>query len=128
MTTAKELMLQLEEEVKEFRKIQKEIENLTISKQKLLTQLNENEMVLKELGLAGSDSTIYKLVGPILVKQEKQEAVTQVNNRIEFINGEIKRLEFRSKELEKKQTDQRQKVIELQRQLKAQTQVGIPKK
>jgi prefoldin beta subunit len=101
---------------------------LTISKQKLLTQLNENEMVLKELGLAGSDSTIYKLVGPILVKQEKQEAVTQVNNRIEFINGEIKRLEFRSKELEKKQTDQRQKVIELQRQLKAQTQVGIPKK
>jgi prefoldin beta subunit len=85
-------------------------------------------MVLKELGLAGSDSNIYKLVGPILVKQEKQEAVTQVNNRIEFINGEIKRLEFRSKELEKKQTDQRQKVIELQRQLKAQTQVGIPKK
>jgi prefoldin beta subunit len=41
------------------------------------------------LGLAGADSNIYKLVGPILVKQEKQEAMTQVKNRIEFINGEM---------------------------------------
>jgi hypothetical protein len=99
------------------------------------------------LGLAGNDSNIYKLVGPILVKQEKQEAMTQVKNRIEFINGEMyvklmressksclstktnqmlvlemmnnnsihidvhrKRVEMRSKELEKKQTEQRQKV------------------
>jgi prefoldin beta subunit len=63
-------------------------------------------MVLKELGLAGSDSTIYKLVGPILVKQEKQEAVTQVNNRIEFINGEMcvsfRRTPFSSQASDKK--------------------------
>jgi prefoldin beta subunit len=45
--------------------------------------------LFQELNLAGADANIYKLVGPVLIKQEKQEAVNQVNNRIEFINGEL---------------------------------------
>lgn len=33
--------------------------------------------------------SIYKLVGPILLKQEKVEAESTVNGRLEFINKEM---------------------------------------
>ena len=41
------------------------------------------------MNFASEDSSIYKLIGPILMKQSKEEAKSQVSKRIEFINGEL---------------------------------------
>jgi prefoldin beta subunit len=35
------------------------------------------------------DANIYKLVGPVLLKQEKAEAVMAVDGRLEFIENEM---------------------------------------
>ena len=35
------------------------------------------------------DANIYKLVGPVLLKQEKTEAVMAVDSRLEFIENEM---------------------------------------
>lgn len=35
------------------------------------------------------DSKIYKIVGPVLLKQDKNEAVMAVNGRLEFIEKEM---------------------------------------
>lgn len=35
------------------------------------------------------DANIYKLVGPVLLKQEKTEAVMAVDGRLEFIENEM---------------------------------------
>ena len=35
------------------------------------------------------DATIYKMIGPVLVKQDTPEAKTNVNKRIEFITAEM---------------------------------------
>lgn len=37
----------------------------------------------------GSDAEVFKLVGPVLLKQEKSEALGNVNKRIDFINNEM---------------------------------------
>ena len=58
------------------------------SRQKL-----ENEMVLKELELLSSDSTVMKQIGPCLIKQDMFEATGNVKKRIEYISDELKRLE-----------------------------------
>ena len=51
--------------------------------------------------LKDTDETrIYKLVGPVLLKQEKTEAVGAVDGRLEFIGKEINRTEDRIKELQ----------------------------
>lgn len=50
-------------------------------------------MVLTEFGLLESSANIYKLVGPILAKQDKGEASSNVSKRIEFITKEIARME-----------------------------------
>jgi prefoldin beta subunit len=35
------------------------------------------------------DANIYKLVGPVLLKQERAEAKMAVDARLEFIEGEM---------------------------------------
>jgi prefoldin beta subunit len=37
----------------------------------------------------GSDSVVYKLVGPVLIKNDLDEAKETVDKRLEFISGEM---------------------------------------
>ena len=45
------------------------------------------------LDLLGEDSVVYKLLGPVLVKQDKEEAVSTVKNRADYMENELKRYE-----------------------------------
>lgn len=42
-----------------------------------------------EFAQLDDDSNIYKLIGPVLLKQDKTEAVMAVNGRLEFIEKEM---------------------------------------
>ena len=50
---------------------------------------------MQELDLAHEDAKVYKLIGPTLIKQDPVEAKSNVNKRLEFINGELSRLDAR---------------------------------
>ena len=50
-------------------------------------------MVLSEFTGLTDQSNIYKLVGPILAKQDLVDCKEQVNQRINFINKELARLD-----------------------------------
>ena len=56
---------------------------------KLLGQYNENDMVLKELNMLDDDSTVYKLVGPVLLTQDLDEARSNVEKRLQYIGDEM---------------------------------------
>ena len=43
----------------------------------------------KEFDALKEEANIYKQVGPVLLKQDKQEAVMAVNGRLEFIDNEM---------------------------------------
>lgn len=43
----------------------------------------------QEFSKLKDDETIYKLIGPVLLKQEKVEAESTVNGRLEFIGKEM---------------------------------------
>lgn len=61
---------------------------LSISHQDAQTEPLETNS-LKEFENIGEDETIYKLVGPVLLKQEKFEAESTVKGRLDFIGGEM---------------------------------------
>jgi prefoldin beta subunit len=84
----------------EFDQLQTELEGLVDARQKLESQQQENQGVQAEFNQLDDESNIYKLVGPVLLKQDKTEATMAVNGRLEFIEKEIKRIE---KEIEDKQ-------------------------
>lgn len=50
-------------------------------------------MVKGEFDLLGDDARVYKLIGPALVRQDCAEAKANVNKRLDFINGELERID-----------------------------------
>ncbi|MEQ2286321.1 Prefoldin subunit 6 [Ameca splendens] len=84
------------------------------ARQKLETQAAENNIVKEELELLDSSNTVFKLIGPVLVKQDLDEAKATVAKRLEYINGEIQRYETLLKDLEKKSEHQREVLTSLQ--------------
>lgn len=54
----------------------------------------------KEFKTLSDDSAIYKLIGPVLLKQDRDDARRTVDGRLEFIEKEIKRVEGTIKELQ----------------------------
>eukprot|EP00400_MALV-I_sp_L67-5_P000192 gene192-93_t len=75
---------ELEPLVSALQKRQEVLQQQYDSRQKLIGQETENEMVKKEFENLTSDSNVYKAVGPILVKQDKEEAKANVAKRIEY--------------------------------------------
>ncbi|ROJ29386.1 Prefoldin subunit 6 [Anabarilius grahami] len=86
------------------------------ARQKLEAQLTENNIVKEELALLDCQNTVYKLIGPVLVKQDLDEAKVTVGKRLEYINGEIQRYETLLKEMEKKSEQHREVLSSLQQE------------
>lgn len=43
----------------------------------------------KELKLVKEDNSVYKLIGPVLVKQDIDEAKSNVEKRVDYIQNEL---------------------------------------
>ncbi|CAL5870193.1 uncharacterized protein PFLUO_LOCUS4428 [Penicillium psychrofluorescens] len=104
----------------EFQQLQTELEGLVDARQKLESQQQENQGVQSEFAQLDDESSVYKLVGPVLLKQDKNEAVMAVNGRLEFIEKEIKRIEGQIEEVEEKSEKKRSEVMQLQSQAQQQ--------
>lgn len=79
--------------MEELTQLQRTLQNLIQSRTKLETQFQENKIVKEEFESLSSDSNVYKLMGPVLLKQDKEEAEENVNKRLEFITSEIEKVE-----------------------------------
>ncbi|KAM5531651.1 hypothetical protein V8D89_014703 [Ganoderma adspersum] len=104
----------------DFQKIQNDLSLAVDARQKLEAQLSENELVKKEFAALTQDNTVYKLVGPVLVQQDQAEAKQNVETRLEFIRGEIKRVEGQLKELGDKSEQKKTELVEIQTTLQQQ--------
>ena len=69
------------------------------------------------MDLAPSGARVYKLRGPALVAQDLDEARSNVEKRISYIAGELKRKDEQLAALDKKQDDAREKMQEVQMQM-----------
>lgn len=111
------LQSKLETISKDYQKTQDELLKIIEARQKLNSQLQENKLVQKEFSTLENEAVIYKLTGPILVKQEKSEAILNVKKRLEYIETEIEQLEIQIKKHNKNLEKQKLDITELQNQL-----------
>ncbi|CDP08895.1 unnamed protein product [Coffea canephora] len=88
-------------------------------RKKYTIQLGENELVLKELELLNEDANVFKLIGPVLVKQDLAEARANVRKRIDYISAELKRLDATLQDLEDKQKSKQETVFKLQQKVQS---------
>ncbi|KAA6409084.1 MAG: prefoldin subunit 6 [Lasallia pustulata] len=108
----------------DYQKLQGELQFNVEARQKLEAQQQENQGVQKEFAKLAEDANIYKLVGPVLLKQEKSEAILAVNGRLDYIEKEIKRVEKLIGDIQEKSQSKKMEVYRLQTQMQqAQQQV-----
>ncbi|KAM1959163.1 hypothetical protein FF1_004689 [Malus domestica] len=115
----RELQRELEAKANDLSKIQKDISKNHQVRKKYTIQLGENELVLKELDLLSEDANVFKLIGPVLVKQDLAEARANVRKRIEYISAELKRLDATLQDLEEKQNSKKETIFKLQQRAQA---------
>ncbi|KAI9779618.1 MAG: hypothetical protein M1839_007283 [Geoglossum umbratile] len=115
-----ELQKQLQALSEEFQKIQGELQTAVDARQKLESQQQENKGVQKEFAKLVGGAKIYKLVGPVLLKQDKNEAVMAVDARLEFIEKDIKRIEQQISDIQEKSERKKTEIFQLQTQMQQQ--------
>ena len=98
-----------------------DLQSAVEARQRLEAQQQENKAVQKEFDGLAEDAGIYKLVGPVLLKQDRTEALTSVNGRLDYIGKEITRTEGRIKELQSGGERTQVEMMQLQQKLQQAT-------
>eukprot|EP00091_Calanus_sinicus_P004285 TRINITY_DN14532_c0_g1_i1.p1 TRINITY_DN14532_c0_g1~~TRINITY_DN14532_c0_g1_i1.p1 ORF type:complete len:126 (-),score=58.59 TRINITY_DN14532_c0_g1_i1:91-468(-) len=111
------LQKQFQDSATNLQAVQKEYSKTLGDRQTLDSQLNENKQVKEELDLAPDGAKVFKLIGPALVNQDLGEAKGNVEKRISYIAGELKRKDDQLAALDKKQDESREKMQEVQMQM-----------
>lgn len=75
--------------------------------------------MLDELNLLKESNQVYKLFGPILIKQTLDESKQNVTKRVDFINKELNRCQDQITALDKKQDQHRDTLMKMQQQYQA---------
>ena len=91
-----------------------EYRKVIVNKEKIVAKKNENDSVLTEFKMLDPDAKVYKLVGPILAKQDLEEARSNVTKRVEFLDKEVARLETLEADFQGKVTDKTANVKKMQ--------------
>lgn len=116
---------ELGQHVAELQEISKKLNALIPKRATLMSQLSENEMVKKEFDLLTDESKVFKLNGPVLVKQDVSEAKVNVMNRLKFFQAEIERIDRTEKELADKQKKGRDEIMKIQETAKQLQQAAV---
>merc|ERR1712194_228655 len=99
--------------VESYKEKQRALQTNYDSRSQLLVQQQENEVVEKEFAVLESDATVYKLVGPVLVKQSIGDAQANVGKRLSYISEEIERADKVIVGLEKELEDKKNELQEV---------------
>ena len=135
MNVVEMLQKQFNEAATSLQTVQRDYSKVLQDRQTLDSQLNENrqvnskgyikyEIILflllqvkEELDLAGDGTKVFKLIGPALINQDLTEAKGNVEKRIDYISGELKRKDDLLATMDKKQDEAREKMQEVQMQM-----------
>ncbi|KAI9889029.1 MAG: hypothetical protein M1814_006032 [Vezdaea aestivalis] len=98
----------------DYQRLQSELQMAAQGRQKLEAQQQENS---NEFAGLEEDASIYKLVGPVLLKQDRNEAAMAVDGRLDYIDKEIKRVEKQIVEIQAKSEDKKMEIIQMQTEM-----------
>lgn len=107
---------------------QKELGKSVNGLNSLQSQLTENKLVKEELDHLEEGAKVYKLVGPVLIPQEVQEARNTVSTRIDFISNELNTAKAKVEKAESEQQKRRVALLAEQQKFQALVQQAAAQK
>jgi prefoldin beta subunit len=100
---------QVQERLLRFQQLQQTLQTVSMQKQQLELELTEVDQALSELEKLTDETIIYKSIGSLLVKSDRQKVIAELNERKELLNTRItvlgkqeERLRAQAKDLQDK--------------------------
>ncbi len=89
MTEEAQLPPQVQEDLVRLQQLQQTLQIVVTQKQQLELELSETEKSLSELEKITDDTPVYKSVGSILLKAERQGLMGELKERKELLNARV---------------------------------------
>lgn len=80
---------QVQERLLRLQQVQQSLQSVLTQKQQLELELAETDQALSELAKLDENATIYKSIGSLLVKAEKDKVTTELTERKELLNTRV---------------------------------------
>ena len=107
----RELPPSVQQQLARLQQLQQTLSVLIAERQRLEAELLEVRSALEELEKTSDDAEVYKAVGPVLVRSEKQKLVKELTERKELTETRLKLLE-KQEQRTKSQLESLQKEIQ----------------
>jgi prefoldin beta subunit len=89
MSEEVELPPQVQEQLLRLQQLQQTLQAVVTQKQQVEVELTETERAMSELEKLSDDSLVYKSIGSILVKSNKQLLLNELKERKELLNTRV---------------------------------------
>jgi prefoldin beta subunit len=89
MSEGTELPPQVQEELVRLQQLQQTLQAVVAQKQQLEMDMTETDRALTELEKVTGETPVYKSVGSILVKADKQVLLSELKDRKELLNTRV---------------------------------------
>ncbi len=100
MTT--EIPPQVQNQLAQLQQVQQQAQALATQKAQVTSALNETEMALEELSKLGDDVVIYKNVGQLLIKGERDSVATELTEKKDTMELRVRTLEKQGERIQKR--------------------------
>lgn len=118
VSRANQLPPEIQERLARLQQLQSTLQSLVVQKQRLELEQRETERALKTLEGIPPGTKVYRSVGAILVEREKEEVISELSERMVF-------LEMRSKVLSKQEEKTRERLDSLQKRLQQELNLQV---
>jgi prefoldin beta subunit len=89
MSEGTELPPQVQEELVRLQQLQQTLQAVVSQKQQLEMDMTETDRALTELGKVTGETPVYKSVGSILIKADKEALLAELKERKELLNTRV---------------------------------------
>jgi len=100
MTT--EIPPQVQHQLAQLQQVQQQAQALATQKAQVTSALNETEMAIEELSKLEDDAVIYKNVGQLLIKGERDSVATELTEKKETMELRVRTLEKQGERIQKR--------------------------
>ena len=98
-----------DDKIQQIQFMEQNIQNLFMQKQAFQMELSESESAIKEI--ENSDEEIFKIIGQLMIKTDKQKTKEELSNKEKILKLRIKTIEKQEDSLTEKMENLRKEVI-----------------
>ncbi|OPY21026.1 MAG: Prefoldin subunit beta [Methanomethylovorans sp. PtaU1.Bin073] len=95
---------QVQNQIAQLQQVQQQAQSLAIQKSQMETLQKESELALEEVEKLSEDAVIYRTVGDLQIKSDKQETVSKLKEKIETLSLRLQSISRQEERISKRFT------------------------